>query len=70
MIVDSWVSTKNTGKRNWKKYNFQLSNYGFPHMPDIKTWCEEDPDNRAWGNMGYVSCNDHKDAMMVVLRWG
>lgn len=69
MIKDSWVNKSYPSiKAKWK-YNFQLTDYGFPYMADIKSWCEEDPANRAWGNLGYISCNKDLDAMMVVLRW-
>lgn len=76
MIVNSWINTKDdefNGPKKYnflsKKYNFLLSNLGFPHVKDIKEWVSEDPDNRQFGNMGYVSCNSEQDAIMIVLRW-
>lgn len=70
MIVDSWVNKRwpEHPKYKWK-YNFQLSSFGFPYVEEIKSWVEQDPKNRSWGNLGYVHCNSDEDAMMVVLRW-
>lgn len=69
MITESWINNSwPNGKAKWK-YNYQLSNYGFPHVSEITSWVGENPKERSWGNMGYISCNNEEDALMIVLRW-
>lgn len=67
MISDLYISKSN---KNKFKYCFEVSNFGFPNVDNIKEWVAEDPDNRQWGNLGYISCNSEEDAIMVVLKWG
>lgn len=62
LIKNSWTNKK------WK-YNFELRNYGFPYVEEIKSWVSEKPNDRLWGNMGFISCNSDEDAIMVVLKW-
>ena len=69
MIEDSWISKSwPNGMEKWK-YNFQLTDFGFPHVDSIRQWVAENPKGRWFGPMGYISCNCEKDALMVVLRW-
>ncbi len=69
MITDSWINKSwPNSKARWK-YNFQLSNFGFPHIDAIKSWVAENPNNRYFGNMGFISCNSEQDAILVVLKW-
>lgn len=69
MIEDSWINKSwPNGKGKWK-YNFQLTNFGFPHVDNIKEWVQENPTDRWWGNMGYISCNKEDDAINVMLKW-
>ena len=69
MIEDSWINKSwPKGKGKWK-YHFQLKHFGFPHVDAIRQWVQENPDNRYFGNMGFISCNSEQDAIMVWLRW-
>lgn len=70
MILDSWINKNWPNCKGKWKYNYELKNYGFPHISEIIAWVRENPKERCWGNMGYISCNKEEDAMMVVLRWG
>lgn len=69
MITDSWINKNWPSKTAKWKYNFQLSNFGFPYVDAIRQWVKENPNDRYFGNMGFISCNREQDAIMVVLKW-
>lgn len=56
--------------RNKYKYCFEMKYYGGEQRGELEDWCKEDPDNRRWGNMGYVECNKDQDAIEFINQWG
>lgn len=55
-------------KNKWK-FCFELKNYGYPYVDEFVNWAKEDPENRRWGNMGYVECVKEEDAILFMLKW-
>ena len=56
--------------KNKFKYCFEMSHYGGEQRGELEAWCQADPVNRRWGNMGYVECNLDSDAAEFVATWG
>ena len=56
--------------KNRFKYCFEMSQYGGNERAELEAWCLEDPENRRWGNMGYVECNRDEDAIYMITHWG
>ena len=69
MIVDSWINKSWPNCKGKWKYNYEVNNFGFPHVDSIKEWVAEKPADRNWGNMGFIACNEEEDAIMIVLKW-
>ncbi len=47
-----------------------MSHYGGEQRAELEAWCLADPENRRWGNMGYVECNLDSDAIEFITTWG
>jgi hypothetical protein len=56
--------------KNKFKYCFEMSYYGSEQRAELEAWCLADPENRRWGNMGYVECNLDSDAIEFITTWG
>lgn len=47
-----------------------MRDYGGNERKELEEWCNKDPINRRWGNMGYVECKLDKDAIEFITEWG
>jgi len=56
--------------RNRFKYCFEMRDSGGNERAELEAWCLEDPENRRWGNMGYVECQRDEDAVHMITHWG
>jgi hypothetical protein len=56
--------------KNKFKYCFEMRNYGGNERSELEFWCLADPENRRWGNMGYVECQKDEDAIEFINTWG
>lgn len=56
--------------KNKFKYCFEMRHYGGNERTELEQWCLADPENRRWGNMGYVECQKDSDAIEFITTWG
>lgn len=56
--------------KNKFKYCFEMSDYGGEQRAELEQWCLQDPENRRWGNMGYVECKKDEDVIHMITTWG
>lgn len=56
--------------KNKFKFCFEMRDFGGEQRAELESWCLEDPENRRWGNMGYVECQKDEDAIQFILTWG
>ena len=56
--------------KNRFKYCFEMRDYGGNERAELEAWCLADPENRRWGNMGYVECQKDEDVIEFITTWG
>lgn len=56
--------------KNKFKYIFEMRSSGGNERAELEAWCKQDPENRRWGNMGYVECKLDADVIEFITTWG
>lgn len=56
--------------KNRFRFCFEMRDAGGNERAELEAWCLADPENRRWGNMGYVECQTDQDAAYMITHWG